>query len=298
MLDEYSNKIAPEVNPQAENKIAKENAVVSENKFAKENISAQENLDSPKKSAAKKFQQEKKNRALSVLSAGLVGTIALVLTTMTSLVNVKMKAEFNEVNYVDGRLEYSINVKDMTEQETLTIYPKRDNKAMEPISLIDDDGDGLIEGIIDLDKEYISQQLASGENVNIKYVLDLKGVVGLNVERAFDRWVIRIDKMTSKFEDVGYYCNCDVDGYFYFTMNFEDDNNVFTGFEAYIEDNLGNRSVCKFSDNLHDEQKIYVNDLKTSAGKLVIKYLTNGEETYVQGTDANGNKVNWISINM
>ena len=298
MLDEYSNKIAPEANPQTENKFVKENITVSENKFAKENISVQENLDVAKKPTTKKFEQKKKNRALSVLSASMVGTIALVLTTMTSLVNVKMKAEFNEVNYVDGKLEYSIKVADMTEKETLTIYPKRDNKIMEAISLVDDDADGIIEGEIELDKEYIANQLNSGENVNIKYVLDLKGVVGLNVERAFDRWVIRIDKLTSKFEDIEYHCECGVDGYFYFTMNFEDDNDIFTDFEAYIEDSLGNRADCKFSDNLHDEQRIYVDNLETSAGKLVIKYKANGVETYVQGENEHGEKVNWISINM
>ena len=309
MADEFKNKEAPEFNPQSENKTIKENLLVQENKPVLENVSSQETLDTTQaKREPKKFNKEKKNKALGALSASLAGTIALVLTTMTSLVNVKMKAEFNDVTYEDGLLKYSINVKDMTEKETLTIYPARDNKQLEKIPLVDEDGDGLIEGAIMLDKNYIKDRLDSGENVNIKYVLNLKGVVGLDIERAFDRWVVRIDKQTSKFEDVSYHCECGIDGYFYFTMNFEDDNQLFTDFEAWIEDafyedaittaeKAQHMSKCAFTENLHEEQRIFVDGLTGSAGKLFIKYKFDGVDTYVV-KDGTTTEKDGISINM
>lgn len=309
MADEFNNKSAPEFSPQSENKVVKENLFAQENKSVRENVSVEENKDTTQgQPRTQKFNKDKKDRALGVLSASLVGTIALVLTTMTSLVNVKMKAEFEDVTYEDGVLKYSVNVKNMTEKETLMIYPSRDNKSFERIDLVDDDGDGLVQGEIKIDKEYVAERLASGDNVNVKYVLNLKGDVGLDIEREFDRWVVRIDKQTSKFENVEYHCECGVDGYFYFTMNFEDDNQLFTDFEAWIEDafyedattDLGREqhiAKCTFTENLHDEQRIFVDHLTGSAGKLFIKYKSNGEDTYVV-KDGTSTEKDGISINM
>jgi hypothetical protein len=219
-----------------------------------------------------------------------------------------MKAEFEDVVYEDGVLKYSVNVKNMTEKETLMIYPSRDNKSFEKINLVDDDGDGVVQGEIKIDKNYVAERLASGDNVNVKYVLNLKGNVGLDIEREFDRWVVRIDKQTSKFENVAYHCECGVDGYFYFTMNFEDDNQLFTDFEAWIEDAFYEDATtdlereqhiakCTFTENLHDEQRIFVDHLTGSAGKLFIKYKSNGVDTYVV-KDGTSTEKDGISINM
>ena len=309
MADEFNNKSAPEFSPQSENRAIKENLFVQENKPVLENVSAEENKDATQNQPkTEKFNKEKKNKALGALSASLAGTIALVLTTMTNLINVKMKADFEDVVYEDGVIKYSVNVKDMTEKETLMIYPSRDNKVFEKIDLVDDDGDGVVNGEIKLDKEYIADRLASGDNVNVKYVLNLKGMVGLDIERGFDRWVVRIDKQTSKFHDVAYHCECGVDGYFYFTMNFEDDNELFTDFEAWIEDAFYEDAIttaqkkqhmakCEFTENLHDEQKIFVDGLTGSAGKLFIKYKSNGVDTYVV-KDGTTTEKDGISINM
>ena len=309
MADEFNNKSAPEFSPQSENKVIKENLFAQENKSVNENVSVAENKDTTQSQPkVEKFNKEKKNKALGALSASVAGTIALVLTTMTSLVNVKMKAEFEDVVYEDGVLKYSVNVKNMTEKETLMIYPSRDNKSFEKINLVDDDGDGVVQGEIKIDKNYVAERLASGDNVNVKYVLNLKGNVGLDIEREFDRWVVRIDKQTSKFENVAYHCECGVDGYFYFTMNFEDDNQLFTDFEAWIEDAFYEDAIttaekaqhiskCTFTENLHEEQRIFVDNLTGSAGKLFIKYKVDGVDTYVV-KDGTSTTKDGISINM
>ena len=182
----------------------------------------------------------------------------------------------------------------MTEKETLTAYLYRGENKIDEISLVDEDGDGNIAGSFILNEEELSQieQVTSAnENASILYRIDLKGVVGLNVERAFDSYVVKINKMISVFESVDTECRCGVDGNFYFTMNYTDNGGQFSDFVAYIEDNFGNRSECVFAiDNeggYHNEQKIYVLGLSGSTGKLTIEYKINGSEetTYAFNND-------------
>lgn len=277
MTNDELNQGVGEFNPQNENKSFAENVAIKENVIVNENQAVEESIPAPKK-APGKLNEKKKEHALSVLSGGLAATVGAVLVGMTSYVNVKMSADFSDVKYEDGKIVYAINVQDMTEDETLTIYPYRDNGALDAISVRDEDGDGLIEGVIELDKEYIRTRLDSSDNVTVNYVLELKGVVGLNIERSFDRWVVRIDKMTSKFEDVESWCTCSEDGCYNFQMNFEDDNDLFTNFEAWITDDFGNESHCSFTENLHDVQKIYVLDLQGAHGFLHIRYQADGVE--------------------
>ena len=293
MIDEYSNKKAPEFASQSENKVIRENIAISENKPVLENVPASESTDFNVKKPVTKSKEKARNRAMAALTSSVVGVIGLVVAGMTNLLNVKLKAEFDEVEYRDGLIVYSINVKDITEKEYIIIYPERDGKKLDPIKLIDEDNDGVIKGQFEVDKEYIEKQMEMHDNINIKYVLNLRGLVGLDVERLFDRYVVRIDKFTSKFHDVKGHCECGVDGYYYFTMNFEDDGGLFTDFKAYIVDDFydgasseaekaNHIAYCTFSDNLHDEQKIFVNDLKGSNGRLFIKYLADGVEEIVK----------------
>ena len=291
-MDEYGNRVAPEFNPQVENKFTNENAFAVENKAAFENVTAKENIEFDGKSPRKTDKTKSRNKAMSVLTSSLVGVVGLVVAGMTNLVNIKFKAKFNDVEYRDGQIHYSIDVKDMTEKEYLIIYQSRDTIDLEPVRLEDEDGDGLITGAIDVDKEYIEKQFENKENAKVRYVLNLRGMVGLDVERLFDRYVVKIDKFTSNFEDVEGYCNCGVDGYYYFTMNFKDDGGLFSNFEAYIlddfyesaseQDKAKHISYCTFSDNLHEEQRIFVLDLQGSRGTLVIKYNKDGVEDKIE----------------
>ena len=311
MADEFRNKVAPEFNPQSENKVIKENLFAKENKPVSEIVTAKETLDTTQnRPQPGKLNKAKKNQAIGALSAGLVGTIALVLTTMTSLVNVKMKAKIDQEKllYEDGVIKYTVYVENMTEKETLTLYPSQDNKAMPKIPLEDPDGDGVIEGQIEVDNEYIANKLASKPNVIVTYGFKLKGMVGLDIERPFDSCGIKIEKQTSEFDSVAYHCECGVDGYFYFTMNFTDDNQLFTDWEAWIEDAFYEDAIttsekaqhtakCNLTENLHDEQRIFVDGLTGSAGTLFIKYKANGVDTYVIKDGTSTEKAG-ISINM
>lgn len=289
MFDEYSNRKAPEFEQQVENKTVNENLFAAENKTFNENVRVKENIEFDGKSLKKPEKIKARNKALSVLTTSLVGVVGLVVAGMTNLINIKLKAEFDKVEYQDGRINYSINVENLTEKEYLVIYPERDGKKLDGIKLVDEDGDGYIAGSFDVDIDYIQKQQELFDNISVKYVVNLRGLVGLDVERLFDRYVVRIDQFTSEFEDVEGYCNCGVDGYYYFKMNFKDDGGLFSNFEAYIIDDFYDENdvtgekekhiaYCTFSDNLHDEQKIFVLDLQGSRGTLVIKYNKDGVE--------------------
>ena len=289
MFDEYSNKKAPEYNSQVENKVTSENVFAVENKTVIENVNAKENIEFDGKSYKKQDRAKARNKALSVLTTSLVGVVGLVVAGLTNMINIKLKAKFDEVEYRDGKIAFSINVQNLTEKEYIVVYPERDTKKLDECKYyLADAEDGYISGSFDVDKEYIENQLATGDNVTVRYVLNLRGLVGLDVERLFDRYVVKIDKMTSRFDDVEGYCNCGVDGYYYFKMNFEDDGGLFSNFEAYIIDDFYDENdvtgekekhiaYCTFSDNLHEYQKIFVDNLKGSHGKLVIKYNKEGE---------------------
>ena len=295
MFDEYSNRKAPEFERQVENKTVNENLFVAENKTFNENVRVKENIEFDGKSLKKPGKTKARNKALSVLTTSLVGVVGLVVAGMTNLINIKLKAEFDKVEYQDGRINYAINVENLTEKEYLVIYPERDGKKLDGIKLVDEDGDGYIAGSFDVDIDYIQKQQELFDNVSVKYVVNLRGLVGLDVERLFDRYVVRIDQFTSEFEDVEGYCNCGVDGYYYFKMNFKDDGGLFSNFEAYIIDDFYDENdvtgekekhiaYCTFSDNLHDEQKIFVLDLQGSRGTLVIKYNKEGVEEKITVT--------------
>ena len=305
MFDEYNNRKAPEYNSQVENKVTNENVFAVENKTFSENVNVKENIEFNGKSYKKQEKSKARNKALSVLTTSLVGVVGLVVAGMTNLVNIKLKAKFDEVEYRDGKIVFSINVTDLTEKEYIVIYPERDTKKLDEIKYyLADAQDGYIQGSLDVDSEYVKRQLDAVENGVVKYVLNLRGLVGLDVERLFDRYVVKIEKVTeSKFEDVTGYCNCGVDGYYYFTMNFEDEAGHFSNFKAYITDSVYDElancgaseeelarhiAYCKSDENTnwHEEQRIFVLDLQGSKGTLVIEYdkEDNGEVEHMKFT--------------
>ena len=102
------------------------------------------------------------------------------------------------------------------------------------------------------------------------------------IRDSFDRYRLEISSLTSVFNLVTHRCNCSEDGYYYFKMDFVDDYGLFTDFNAYIIDAGGNEFKCELSDNLHEEQKIYVRTARGGKGKLIIEYLANGEKQVIE----------------
>lgn len=229
-----------------------------------------------------RINQEKKNQALSQLTGGMVATIAAVAVGVTNLINVNLNASFNDVQYTDGAIVYEVAVEDAKEDNKLNLYFYDGDELVETYVLTDEDGDGLIGGSIALDTQEIETRLAADGSVSIPYRLTLKGEVGLDVERSFDSYLVKIDKMVSQFEGLEGACRCSVDGCYHFKMNFEDDGGLFTDFAAEIQDNYGNVAKCTFTDNLHEEQTIFVGNMRGVNAKLVVTYNADGQPMTVE----------------
>lgn len=275
------NKTILENEVQSENVVQQENQVVAETQTVNEYSAVPENSNDV--ISENKPRGKSKSQFVTGLSTSIVTVVAAALVGITTLLNVSMNAEFTpDTTYADGNIKYVVNVENMTEKETLKTYLYEGDTLIDTIELVDEDGDGVITGAIPVDTEAITQKLAEGDNVRIQYRLTLAGIVGLDVERTFDSYVINIDKFESSIEDVEMWCSCQVNGYYNFKINFSDPLGKFTDFEAYIEDGEGNIATCEFTDDLHEAQKIFVNQLQTAKCKLFIKYKENGVETFIQ----------------
>jgi len=277
-MSEFNTKIK-------ENNVSPEFKPVDENVFTKESLNQQEftsqeeSSEQPKLSSTPEERAKKTNHALSMLSGGLVTIIASVAVGVTTMLNVNMSAEFKKVEFADGKINYEVAVSEMTEKEALTAYLyDSENHVINTIVLVDEDNDGIITGEIDLNKEELETKLSETKDGVLSYRLTLKGTVGLDVERSFDSYVCEIANAEAKFEDVTGECHCSIDGYYYFQMNFTDPFGLFTEFKATITDSLGNVVECNFTDNLHEQQRIYVSNLRGNKGILKITYLADGKE--------------------
>jgi len=220
---------------------------------------------------------EKKKTNLSFMSMGTVAVISSALIGITSLINVAMTASFTEVKNEDSKIQYSVETENFTDEESLSIYLLEDGKQIQIIELKDEDKDGIIQGEIPLDGASVAEKVSKSGTGKLSYRLTLKGVVGLEVEREFDSYLVEIQNVNSKFNKVEGECFCSRDGTYHFTMDFEDDMGIFTDFKAEIKDTFGNASQCIFTDNLHELQKINVCDLKGSTATLIITFMAKGE---------------------
>ena len=86
---------------------------------------------------------------------------------------------------------------------------------------------------------------------------------------------------TTPLEDitVTYECKCNVDGYFHFTILYEDTENVYYDFSAYLEDMEGNISKCEFIGSFNQEQIIDISNIYAAEeeAKFVVTCKMNNE---------------------
>lgn len=286
MKDEF-NKDLNEFTPIKENEVAKENIAAKENITAKENVEAKEFTDpiaenSKEQAEIEKAKKDKKTKTLSLMTGSLTAIVGAVIIGMTNYMNVRMNLSFSKFEYVDSTINYEIKVDDMTAKETIKLYVYEENVLVDnkPIEYVFDDVDeGKITATFTVDPEHIKDLLTKDPDHSIAYRFDLKGIVGLNVERAFDSYVLKIDEVKSEFDigNIDYWCSCGVDHCYNFWMHFSDDFGKYSDFEAFIEDEFGNISYCEWTDNIHDAQKINVLNMVGSAATLTISFQVEGE---------------------
>ncbi|MCQ2086808.1 MAG: hypothetical protein MJZ37_01845 [Bacilli bacterium] len=249
---------------------------VGENYFASEDNRA----------AEEKRQSAQLNRAklMKILTGSFVTAGAAAAFGVTTLINVSMSAEFGEASYQDGHITYAINVKDMSDKESLFLHFKDGNKEIEVIDLSEqalNSEDGVISGEIVFTTDMLDSvnSRINDKNTHVTFNLTLTGKVGLSVERTFDNYAVQFYHAESEFKEIQGECHCGIDGYYYFNLVYYDDYGVFRNFTAYIEDDKGNVSNCVELDdtNAHDQHRISVVDMKSSKCKLVVSYSVEGE---------------------
>lgn len=282
-MDESFNEVPENNIPASEYIVVGENVDYAETTAQDEYTEYREFIDADEDPYNRsRINREKKNQAMTQLTGTMVATIAAVAVGVTNLINVNLNASFNDVQFADGVISYEIAVEDLEEDNKLNLYFYDGDKLVETYTLADEDADGVIAGEIALDTNEIETRLAAEGSVSIPYRLTLKGEVGLDVERAFDSYLVKIDKMVSQFDGLEGNCQCSVDGCYHFKMNFEDDGGLFNDFAAEIRDNYGNVAACTFTENLHEEQTIFVGNMRGTNAKLVLTYTADGQPMTVE----------------
>lgn len=97
---------------------------------------------------------------------------------------------------------------------------------------------------------------------DVEYTLAVVGNFGFG-ERRLSEKKVRTSALpppppVTEWRGVEHECRCYLDGYFYFRMDFIDENGYYSDFRATLTDVDGNVSVCTFGEDLHDWQRIDV----------------------------------------
>ena len=237
-------------------------------------------------------ETRKKRDISSFMSSTLTAAVASVVVGVTTLLNVNMNASMavSDYDFPTGNLAYSIEIENMSENESLSLYLYKDGELIEEREIVDEGNDGIEEGFFVLDKESIDRNLEENTNYKTEYEMKLIGVVGLDVEREFDSYKTVIEKHTAEIYGVSMECKCAIDGYFHFQIDYDDPMDALTDFEAYIiGDNGTVRSDCVFTEDYHEEQKIYVSNIIESNAQIYISYVERGTGERVFLTFDNGN---------
>ena len=229
-------------------------------------------------------QASDRKKLLKILTGSLVAAGAASTFGVTTLINVGMSASFNEVNYQDGAIYFEFNAKNLDKDSVLMLHFAEGDKEIESYDYSEQaytSENGIIKGSIELSKDMLDSfntKLAE-KNTDVTFELKLTGEVGLNVVRTLDIYKVQFYHAESVFEKVEGECHCSKDGCYYFTLIYSDDYGIFEGFKVYIEDAQGNKSECLDLDdtNAHEQHKISVVNMATSACKLVVTYYIKGE---------------------
>lgn len=258
------------------NRTPHESASVRDNRSPAEYSAAEEGKyyaenDTAEKNSARRKETGKKGSAAAL--SRLLATFAVVavagVTVMASgAFAEKGSAEIVDVSVTDTAVHYDVTVE---EGENLTVVLYNDFTRREA-ALTEGENSGTFEQL----------------KPNVSYTLAVMGPASFGSERAVAERTVKTDE-TEKTDEpaplpppapvtvwrgITYGCTCAVDGYFHFTMDFDDPNGYFSDFSATLEDATGNVSVCVFKADLHAEQRIDVTLRAKLLGKTATFTLT------------------------
>lgn len=257
-MDEFNqrndNPAAPELPAENEFNVFPDNPQGME--FAKERETAK-----PKKQRGKGG-----GKGAGILSAFFTSIVAVAVIGVSAGVPAAgAKAEFLEVWATDTSIGYQIAVEESPKPLKIVAYNDFTRREFD---------------------------LETGENVgffldlqpDMRYIVAIQGNFGFGAQ-TLSETEVKTDKLrpplVTEWRGITHECTCNIDGYFRFTMDFIDENGIWSDFEATLTDEYGNAAACRFTADVHGEQQIDVigNKLIGSAATFVVGCIANGEKT-------------------
>lgn len=110
--------------------------------------------------------------------------------------------------------------------------------------------------------EGVTRGVFEGLRPGVEYTLAVVGNFGFGERRLAEQKIktsaFPAHVPVTEWRGVEHECKCYLDGYFYFRMDFLDENNYYSDFEATLTDIDGNVSRCVFGEDIHAFQRIDV----------------------------------------
>lgn len=263
------------------------NRTPKEEKFAKEYVNISEaditNREYQTKMKVKNIKKHAEAGGKFATGAAVVGVASLIVIGTSGLVNINMDGHIESLIFQDNQILYEVNVEDVEQDNTMyfEIYEGNSSNVSltkEILSDVKNSYSGIVKGSFSIDELKIEEKLKSVELM--EYTFRLCGNTGL-VNRTYDSYKLEVKSFTSVFNSVSYRSDYANSGKFKFIMDFTDDYQIFTDFEAYIRDINGKINKCTFTDNLHEEQSISIIDLDGGEAYFELSYYVDGKkETY------------------
>jgi len=284
-LDKENNKEASEYSSTKEyNKDPKEEVFASELSLSKEVSDDAEEYKTKEK--INKIKQEARVGGKFATGAAVIGVASLIVIGTSGLVNIDMDGKIESLLFQDNKIVYDVNVSDVEKGNTMyfEIYEGKASKPLttkEILSDVKESLNGEVKGTFDIDDLNIEEKLKEVDSLT--YTFHLCGNTGL-VNRTYDSYVLEINQYKSEFRSISYKNDYSGSGYFLFWLDFDDDYQIFTDFTAFIVDSAGVRRDCLFTDNLHEEQKIFILDLAAGPAHFEVAFKNNKED-YVASYD-------------
>lgn len=205
--------------------------------------------------------KKKDTVSLLKMSSMLIGCTAAVgiIAPAVANANISISVQFGEIIVTNTSISYDLIIENT---EEIDLYLSLTNDFTNRVVLID--GDTITSTFTDL-KENMRYKLS----VYTSQTFGEKTIASTYVTTLSEK-----DYKIARFDGVDTICKCNVDGYFYFTMNYVDNIEAFSNFEAYLIDDYENTSYCEFNEDYKTTQKIIVSDsaLDGNEATLIINY--------------------------
>lgn len=183
------------------------------------------------------------NKLLRIVSSfAAVTAVAATVAVPT----VSIKAEIVEYWATDTQIFYQLEVENTDNELKIVVY--NDFTHRETVLTTEDF----------LDYSYMG--VCENLKPNVKYTIAVRSNNGFGDTTITEQnlWTMKTEDMPkAELYSVEYECKCETDGYFYFTIDFVDDNYYWNYFYATLTDMYGAVAACEF-DNPHEEQRIAV----------------------------------------